>query len=355
MRVAIAAYHQLKFGEHWDKSCDDLVIEVCNGLQKNSSIKPEDIDSAFIGSYLDSIKASNLVYDEFGIKGIPIYSDIAGSLAIMQAFYSIVSGKAKIAMVVGVEKTSDFLSEKLAKLKLSLVGDDVFNGLTLDAGYALITKKYMQEFKLTREKLASVSVKNHKNALNNEFAFLRKKINNEQVINSPLVADPLRVMDTAPLCDGAAAILLCGEDIVESYCKDPVFIINSAIGHDKSKLSDRGNLTTIKATSKAIKSALSTKITEISLAEVHDIFSISEIIAVEDLGLCEKGQGADFIKDNKNRINPSGGLKACGHAIGATGVRQTIDVVKRLKNGLGLSHSISGFGSSCIINLFSKS
>jgi len=352
MRAAVLGYSLLKFKDHWDKSIANLLFEVCDDVLKKSNVKNTDVDFAFVANCFSN--ATGVVYDKFGITEFQVKSDIAGSLAIKQGAESISSGKNKIVLVAGAEKASDFTFQQLTRLKLGLIDEDeAENGATLEGLYGLIAKKYLQDFGLTHE-LASISLKSYKNAVANEFAWIRKEFNIENILASPPVAEPLRLLEAAPFCDGAAAILLGDQDVAKSF-KDPYFIIGSGIGNDTSKLSERKNFISMQSTSKAFEAASNQaklKVDDISIAEVHDLFSISEAIAVEDLGFCEKGKGAVFAANNK--INLSGGLKACGHAPGATGIRQAIDVIKRLEKGYGLSHSVSGVGSICIVNIFGK-
>jgi len=292
MRAAIIGHNMVKFKEHWDKSIRDLLGDVCNDVLKKSNLDGKDIDVAFVANCFSNTDCS--LYDEFGIRSYQVRSDIGGALAINQGFDSIVAGKNKIVLVIGAEKLSDFTNQQLSELKLGLINDEeVFNGATLEGLYALIARKYIDDYNISREQLASISVKNHKNGVSNEYAWFRKDISVEDVLLSPFVAEPLRLLDSTSYCDGAAAVLLCSEDVAKSYNKPP-FIVGSGLGSDKSKLSDRKNITIMNSTISAFKNAskdANIKIDAISLAEIHDIFSISEAIAIEDLGFCNKGNG----------------------------------------------------------------
>ncbi len=375
MRVAVIGHAQTKFKEHWDKGLRDLISEVGNKAIENSNLQVKDIDNLICANVLAPVingqsQVNALCFDELGIKSSALIScgDASGAVAIRQAMSEINSGNSDIVMVLGVEKMTDLLSPQIVSATSQLLDQEfeAYNGATLASIYAMMTKIYMEEFKIKEEDVAKVPVKSHENALNNELAQFNFKITNESVLNSPIVADPVKVLNNSASCDGAAAIILCKEELAEKYTKDPAFIISSGIGNDCLALHDREKLTEIKATKIAAEEAFKKgkiKVSDINLAEVYDVASISEVLAVEDLGFCKKGEGIKFIEkkgngNGKTPINPSGGLKGCGHPIAATGIRQAIDVCKELKKRdaakFALTHTLSGSGSLAIVNIFSR-
>jgi acetyl-CoA C-acetyltransferase len=374
MRTAIIGYAQTKFKEHWDKGLRDLISEAGAKALKNSNIQHEDIDSIICANALAS--ASNgqsqvnaLCFDELGIKTSTLIScgDASGAAAIRQAMLEINSGESNVVMVLGVEKITDLLSNQIVSATSQLLDQEfeAYNGATLASIYAMIKRVYMNEFKVTEESIAKIPVHSHSNAVNNELAQFNFKITKEDVLNSQLVADPVRMLNNAAPCDGAAAMVLCKEGIAEKYAEEPLFLISSGIGNDNLALHDREKLTEMRATKIAAEHAYNEariRPSDINLAEVHDVTSISEVLAVEDLGFCKKGEGVSFIeKSGKSKgplINLSGGLKACGHPLAATGVRQAIDICNQLKKRgnvkFGLTHTLSGSGSFAVVNIFSR-
>ena len=372
MKIAIIGYGQTKFEEHWNKGLRDLIREAGNKAIKNSNLKVNNIDNLICANALGTTvngqnQVNALCFDELGIKSSTLVScgDASGAEAIRQAILEIESGKSNIVMVLGVEKITDLLSSQIVSATSQLLDQEfeAYNGAILVSIYAMITRLYMKEFGIKEEQIAQIPVKNHKNALNNKYAQFNFEITKEAVLNSPIIADPIRMLNNVAPSDGAASIILCKEEFAKRYTKDPVFIIASGIGNDCLALHDREKLTEMKATKIAAEEAYKQakiKPFDISVAEVHDTVSIGEILAVEDLGFCKKGQGIKFIEkdgsfDGKLPINPSGGLKACGHPLAATGIRQTIEICNQLrkrKNAIGLTHTLSGSGSLAIVNIF---
>ena len=374
MKIAIIGCAQTKFKEHWDKNLRDLIREAGHAAIKNANIEVKDVDSLICANALssainDQSQVSSLCFDELGIKSSALIScgDASGASAINHAIMEINSGKSDVVMVLGVEKMTDVLSAKIVSATSQLLDQESesYNGATLPSIYALIARSYMEKFNIKEKHIAEISVKSHKNGMNNEYAQFRFEVTAEAVLKSPVIADPIRMLNNSVLCDGAAAIILCKEDIAKKYAKEPVFVIASGTGNDFLALHDRESLIELKATKLAAQEAYSqAKIepSQIDLAEVHDATSISEVLAVEDLGFCKKGKGVEFIKQRKDSdgnysINPSGGLKVCGHPLAATGIRQAIEICNQLrtkKAKLGLTHSLSGSGSLAIVNIFSR-
>ena len=245
-------------------------------------------------------------------------------------------------------------------------------GANLASLYAIMARAHMERYGTTREQLAAVAVKNHKNAKNNPKAQYRGEITIESVINSPLVSDPLRMMDCSSICDGAAAIVLADAEIARKYTDTPIYISASTQASDTITLADRRDITTMDACVHAAKKAFKiAKIDpkDVDVAEVHDSYTIGEIIAIEDLGFFKKGEGGKATEEGmtsiggKIPINPSGGLKACGHPLGATGIRQIVEIVQQLRGEagkrqvegaeIGLTQNIGGTGATAVIHILS--
>ena len=221
--------------------------------------------------------------------------------------------------------------------------------------------------------MAKVALKNHHNGSLNPIAQFRKEITIKKVLDSPMVADPLTLFDCSPITDGAATLILCKEELAKKYTDNPVYIIGSGQASDTLALHDRRSLTTLDATIKAAKEAYrqaGITVKDIDLAEVHDCFTIGEIIATEDLGFCKKGEGGKLLDEEETEIggripvNTSGGLKAVGHPVGATGVKQAVEIVLQLRGQadkrqvkdakIGLTHNVGGSGATGVVHIFSR-
>jgi len=259
----------------------------------------------------------------------------------------------------------------VATQALSAASDEEWEsyyGITFPSLYAMIARDHMRRYKTTREDMARISVKNHSNGVLNPIAQFKKEINIKTVLNSTMVADPLSLLDCSPISDGAAAIILTTNPI-----KNKIKLLTSEVSTSTLALHDRMDISTIDATvnasTKAYKS-VEIKSKDINIAEVHDCFTIAEILAYEDLGFCVKGNASKLIKDGyferngKLPVNTSGGLKACGHPVGATGVKQAIEIstqllgkagLRQVKNNLkyGLTQNVGGSGATCVVNIFS--
>jgi len=380
--VAIVGVSQTKFGEHWDKSLRDLIVEAGNAAINDSGVERKSIQSLFIGSmssgrYAGQEHLGALAADSLRLTPIPATrfegACASGSLAFRNAYIDVASGQHDCAIVLGVEKMTDVKGPE-AITSLAAAGDQEWEaaiGLTFAGLYALMARKHMHDFGTTREQMAMVSVNNHKNGVANKYAQFQMPITVQDVLKSSLVADPLRLLDCSPLTDGAAAIVLMSEEKAKRIA-NPVWILGSGQGSDTLALHDRASFTEMPATVVAAKEALKgadVKISDMSLLEVHDCFSINELIALEDLGFCRKGEGGKFVESGKIAIggeipvNTTGGLKAGGHPVGATGVRQIIDIVRQLRGDscnqlknpeYGMNLNVGGSGATAVINIFGK-
>jgi acetyl-CoA C-acetyltransferase len=298
----------------------------------------------------------------------------SGSIAFRSAYHSILSGKSDLALVIGAEKMCDIGgAEAVSTLAAaSSQEDEASIGATFASLFALIARKHMHDYGTTQEQLALVSVNNHKNGLNNKKAQFRLKISVADVLNSSMIASPLRLLDCSPITDGASALILASEKFVKEH-HNPVWVLGSAQGSDTISLHNRRSLTEMDATRYAAKKAFEeANVTNnaVDFIDVHDCFSINEIIALEDLGFCKKGVGGKFVEDGKIAIdgelpvNTTGGLKSIGHPVGATGIRQLADIAHQVrgdscnqlkKADIGLALNIGGSGATAIVNILGKS
>ena len=230
----------------------------------------------------------------------------------------------------------------------------------------------MHEYGTTREQLALVSVKNHRNAVNNPYAQFRFEITVEDVLNSTIVAEPLRLLDCSPITDGAACLVLASEKKAKEFVDNPVYIIGSGQASSTISLHGRENIAIMDATINAAKEAYKRagiEAKQIEVAEVHDCFTIAEILAIEGLGFVKIGEGGKATEEGlteiggKIPVNTSGGLKAKGHPVGATGVAQAVEITLQLRGeaekrqvnaDIGLTHNVGGSGGTAVVHIFSK-
>lgn len=384
--VSIVGAGCTKFGERWDYSLRDLVMETGIKALEDAGISGEDIDAMYIGNmsggrFVEQEHIGALIADCAGLARLHIPSTrveaacASGGLALREAVLAVASGHVDVVVAAGVEKMTD-VSSGTAADALAAAADrewECFFGATFPGLYAMVARLHMQRFGTTREQLAEVAIKNHYNGSKNPLAQYQMEISLEDLLSSPMVAEPLHVLDCSPITDGAAAVILVPTEVAAKYTDAPIRILASAQASDTLALHDRRTITTFDATVHAARSAFSKACIEpkdIDLAEVHDCFTIGEILAIEDLGFVQKGEGGKATEDGLTRsdgdipINPSGGLKACGHPVGATGIKQAYEVVHQLRGEagktqiegaeIGLTHNVGGSGGTAIVHIFSR-
>jgi acetyl-CoA C-acetyltransferase len=382
-RVAVIGVGLTKFGELWETSFSQLFVEAGAMAINDAGIDGSDIDALYVGNmsggrFVDQEHISCLIADHAGLAPIPATrveaACASGGLAIRQGVMSILSGFHDIVVVGGVEKMTDVVTEKTTQT-LATASDsewEAFMGMTFPGLYALIARRHMHEYGTTREQLAMVSVKNHENAIHNPYAQFHSKITVEDVLRSPLVADPLRLLDCSPITDGAACVVLASEEKAREFVDNPVYITGSGQASSTIALHDRKKITVTDATVNAAKEAYARAKREprdIQVAEVHDAFTIGEILAIEGLGFVEIGKGGKATEEGETAIggripvNTSGGLKAKGHPVGATGVAQVVEIVLQLRGeagkrqvdaDVGLTHNVGGSGGTAVVHILEK-
>ncbi len=384
--VAVIGIGETQFGELWDKSFRELGIEAGLKAIEDSGIAAEDLDAIYVGNmsagkFIDQEHVSALVADYSGLadQHLPAVrvegGGACGAIAILQAAMAIASGMHDIVIVGGAEKMTD-VGDVQAGAILGATADQEWEsvfGATFAGLFAMMARRHMYEFNTTREQMAQVAVKNHKNGALNPHAQFQREITLDTVLKAPWVAEPLTVFDSAPLSDGAAAVVLCAMDRARKFSDTPVRILGSGQASDFLALHDRRDLTTMDATIVAGKRAFhSAGVTpdKVQVAEVHDNFTITEIIAIEDLRFVKKGLGGMATEDGetalngKISVNTSGGLKARGQPVGATGVAQAVEIVRQLRGEagkrqvsnaeIGLTHTLGGTGATAVVHLFER-
>ncbi|MDI9642760.1 MAG: thiolase domain-containing protein [Archaeoglobales archaeon] len=383
MKVAVIGVGCTEFGELWDKSFRSIFLEAGIEALNDCGLEGKEIGAIYVGNmsggkFIDQEHIAALIADhaglaEFGIPAVRVENaDASGGSAFRQAYMAVASGMHEVVIAAGIEKVTDSV-DPMGILSTSVDQEwERFVGANLPALYAIIARLYMHKFGTTEEDLARIAVKNHKNAVHNPKAQFRKEIKIEDVLSSEFVAEPLKVLDCAPLSDGASAVILANENTARKLCDTPVFIEACTQASDYLALQCRRDLLTMRAVSKASRDAYRiAKIDpeQIGVAEVHDSFTIAELLAYEDLGFAKKGEGAKLIREGeveiggKIPINPSGGLKACGHAVGATGIRQIVELVLQLRGEAGkrqvdaekaLALNVGGTGATAVVTILSR-
>jgi acetyl-CoA C-acetyltransferase len=380
--VAVIGIGMNKWGELWDKSLRDLFVESALSAIKDSGI--DNLDSMYVGCMSGGLfnqqeHIGAIMADYLGVAPIPAVrvesACASGGMSIRQAFIEVASGMSDIVLAGGVEKMNDISGDE-ATFALASAADaeyESFLGVTFPGLYAMMASAYMHKYnKITSEHLAHVAVKNHFHGSMNPNAQFPSKLTVEGVLNSVMVADPLHIMDCSPVTDGAAAVILSSMDVAKKLSKNnPIIqIIGSGAATDTIALHDRADLTYLPAVEKAAATAykMSGKNPkDIDICEVHDCFTIAEIIATEALGFFEKGQGGLAAEkgetrfDGKKPINTAGGLKSKGHPVGATGVAQVHEIVSQLRGAagqrqvkgakIGMTQNMGGTGASSVSHI----
>ncbi len=370
------------FGEHWEHGFRDLAVQAGLKAVEDSGIVGEKIDAGYVGTMasgrlIGQEHIGGLLADYMGLNPIPVTrvegACASGSLALRQGFMAVASGMHDIVVVGGIEKMTDLGVNTVSDI-LGGAGDqewELFLGATFPAIYALMARRHMEEYGTTEEMMASVAVKNHKHGSKNKYAQFQNEITIETVMKSKVVADPLKVFDCSPITDGAAAVILAPMDMAPSFKKKPIEIIASAQASDAIALHSRASLSSLRATQVAAKKAYEmAKLTpkDMDFAELHDCFTIAEIMGIEDLGFFKKGDGGRATMEGRTGlsgeipINTSGGLKACGHPVGATGVKQAVEAVWQLRGEaegrqvkdahIGLTHNVGGSGATAVVHIY---
>jgi len=382
--VSIIGIGLTKFGEIWEKSLRELVAEAGLKAVADSGIEGKEIEAVYGGTMasgrlIGQEHIGALIADQLGLNPLPAHrmeaACASGSVALRNAMMAIVAGEHDVVAVGGVEKMTEVDTAEVG-FALGGAGDqetELFHGATFPALYALMARRHMEEFGTTEEQMAQVAVKNHKNGMNNPFAQYHKEFTIEQVMESGYVASPLKLLDCSPITDGAAVVIIAETEKAKKMCEQPIEIIGSGQASGSLALTGRENLTEITATKIAAQKAFEQaklKIKDIDVAEVHDCFTIAEIMAIEDLGFYKKGEGGKATEQGKTAmdgeipINTSGGLKSKGHPVGATGVAQAIEITQQLQGkaekrqvkdaSIGLTHNVGGSGATVVVNLYRR-
>ncbi len=382
-RVAVVGAGLIKMGELFEQSYEDMaagafdaaVASVDKGFDRHA------VEAAFVATQRGTLWGQegiggNTVPTAIGLAGIPCTrienACPSGSDAFRVGAMAVASGVHDLVLVIGVEKMRDKSTEE-GLLSRAAAGHPIYTrGETAPVLFAPFATRHMHEFGTTREMLASVAVKNHHNGALDPYAHFQDEITIEQALAAPPVCSPLHLLDCCPQTDGAAAVLLAPADRAHEFTDRPVYVAGFGVATDHPYLHEKTSFVGLQATVEASKRAYAMAgvgPTDIDLAEVHDCFTITEILDIEDLGFFEKGDGGRASLDGETAltgripVNTSGGLLAKGHPIGATGIAQITECWWQLRgdadgrqvairNGFALQHNVGGRGSGVsVVNI----
>ncbi|HUT71043.1 MAG TPA: acetyl-CoA acetyltransferase [Desulfatiglandales bacterium] len=384
-KVAIVGMGCTRFGELWDKSVDDLIVEATFEACEDAGINLGDIEAAWLGTVFSGHTALSLS-SPLKLQYIPVTRVenmcATGTEALRGAAYAVAAGACDIALAVGVEKLKDTgwtgvqPSNVVGRTTMGTTGTEL--ELSPPALFAQLAMRYFYQYNLSSEQgkmlLAQIAVKNHYNGSLNPKAHFQNELTVEQVMKAPIIAPPLGVLDCCGVSDGAAAAIVTRADMAKNFRDDPIYIKSLAIsvGPSRDPLSQDYDFSHVEENARAAKLAyaeagITDPLSQISIAEVHDCFTIHEMSVYEDLGWSEKGRAREdieagtFTLKGELPVNTDGGLKCFGHPLGASGLRMQYEVYKQLQEKagprqvrnprLGLTHNLGGAvwgGIACI-------
>jgi acetyl-CoA C-acetyltransferase len=365
-------------GEHWDRSLRDLGVDAIVAALKDANVGRA--DALYVGNMLSGELTAQqhlgaLLADWAGLGNVEAVkveaADASGAAAVRMGYLGVASGIQDLVLVCGVEKMTDAKAETSNAAWSS--GTDAeyeaSQGLSVPAIAGLLMRRYMHEFGVQREEFAPLAVNAHANGANNPYAMFRRPISAEAYGRASMVADPISVFDAAPLCDGAAAVVLCPSERASEFGTKPVRIRASSIATDRLALHSRTDPLFLQAAYLSAQRAyLQAGVGphDIDLFELHDAFTIMAALSLEACGFAERGKGTHLAQEGaialqgRIPISTMGGLKARGHPIGATGVYQIVELVQQLRGEaganqidchVGMAQSIGGSGATAITHI----
>jgi acetyl-CoA C-acetyltransferase len=383
--VSIVSAGLSKFGKLDGLYAREIFAEAAKeAFDRCPNLNPkEDIQTLFVGhmgeSYEHQGHTGATMADWAGLLPVPATRVEAAcsssGAALRAAIYAVLSGLADVVMVGGVEKMTHRTTAEVTEY-LAMASDYPFeqwHGITFPGLYALMATAHMHEYGTTEKQMATVAVKNHYHGSLNPKAHMQKEITLENALSSRVIAWPLKLYDCSLITDGASCLILTKPELARKYTDTPVHIIGSGQASDTIGLYERESFTSLAAAKLAAKKAYEmadVKPEDIDVAEVHDCFTIAEIIAYEDLGFCKTGEGGKLAENGETKlggripVNTSGGLKAKGHPVGATGTGQAYEVYLQLTGRadkrqvkdaeIGLTHNVGGSGATATVHIYRR-
>src|ERR1700691_4375148 len=379
--VAVIGIGKTAFGAFPDRDLRSLAVEAGQKCLADAHVSASKVEAFYLGnfagpSFVGQNHLAPYIASGIGITDVPCTAFEAPCASSGSAFFhavsSVAAGMYDLVLVGGVEKMTSQPTPKVTEILAAAgdVGTEGRAGATFPALFAMIARRHMYQYGTTREMLAAVAVKNHANGAKNPQAHMRKVITMEQAMNGKPIADPLTVYDCSLVSDGAAAVLICPLERASEFTSKPVVVKGIAQTSDHVALDEKDDITTFRAVKEAAQKAYKmagVTASDIEFAELHDCFTIAEIIATEDLGFTPKGHGGPYVLEGRTclkgerPVNPSGGLKAKGHPVGATGAGQICDVVSQIrgeageiqvaKHSLGLAENLGGSGATAVVTI----
>jgi acetyl-CoA C-acetyltransferase len=380
--VAIIGAGQVKVGEHWDTSLRHLSLGAIQAAMADAGVA--DVDALYVGNMLSGELAGQehlgaLVADFAGLRGIEALKIEAacgsGAAALRVGYLAVASGLSDIVVVVGVEKMTDMLGrDTTAALALAADGEyEAFLGLSFVAVNALLMRRYMHEYEYEHQDFAHFAVNAHKNGANNPYAMFQFPTTAERFASARMICDPINLLDSSPICDGAAAVVLAPSEMARSLSPAPVRIAASAVGTDALAVHDRRDPLVLDAGVVSAQRAYEQAGAgpdDIDLCEVHDAFSVMAALCLEAAGFADKGQGlrvamdGEIGIDGRVPVSTMGGLKARGHPVGATGMYQIVEIVQQLRGlagenqvkdaRLGMAQNVGGSGATVATHILER-
>ena len=380
-RVAVVGIGKTAFGAFPDRDLRSLAVEAGQKALADAHLRPDQVEAFYLGnfagpSFVGQNHLAPYVAGAMGITGVPATrfeaACASSGAAFFHAWSAVAAGIYDVVVVAGVEKMTSQSTPRVAEI-LAGAGDmsgEMRAGATFPALFAMIARRHMYQFGTTREQLAAVAVKNHANGAKNPLAHMKKVITVEQALAGKPVAEPLTVYDCSLVSDGAAAVVICAAERAAEFTGKPVRVLGVSQTSDRVAMDEKGDITTLQAVRSSAEKAYrmaGVSAAEIQFAEVHDCFTIAEILSYEDLGFVTKGEGGPYAKSGatcvrgERPVNASGGLKAKGHPVGATGVGQICDVVLQIRGEagelqvvrreLGLAQNLGGSGATSVVTV----
>jgi acetyl-CoA C-acetyltransferase len=381
--IVVVGAAETKFGK-LEGSFREIAVEAAEAALADAGLDRSDVEALYLGTFspgtfVHQEHPAPLVASMLGLNHVPTTRTenacASGSTAFLQALMSVAAGVYETVLVVGAEKMTATPIDETTQI-LAEAADwesETLAGATFPSLFALMARRHMHQYGTNRAHLSAVAIKNHRNAARNPYAQFHKEITEADIEKSAMIADPLRLYDCSPVTDGAAALVVTTRERARDMAGRPVRVLGFGHASDSLSLFRRDDMTSLASARKAADHAYKmagVKPSDVSFAEVHDCFTIAEIVATEDLGFFRPGEGGPCALEGETAlngripVNPSGGLKGKGHPVGATGVSQIVESVFQLRGTagerqvrnaeVGLTHNVGGSGATCVVTLLGK-
>lgn len=382
-KVSIVGIGSTTFGSHVDRRIESLALEAAVAALADAEIDRSKIGAVYLGNFISGVLngqevLAGLLADNLGLPNIPCTkvegACASGGIAFRHAYLAIASGQCDAALVVGAERMTHRPSAQITEALNCAMDNrsDGPSGLTFPGFYGMAWLVHAHRYGTTREEVSAIVLKNKRNGLKNPLAQMKRSVSSEDILQSPLISDPLRLYDCCPTTDGASALVLVASDHLERKNAANIEILASVQTRGAARLAGHEDLCSFDATVEAGRRAFATagiSPQDLDFVELHDCFSIAEALDTEDLDLVPRGHGARWAAEGNSEvggklpINPSGGLLAKGHPVGATGVGQLYEAVLQLRGmhsnqvpnaTIGMTHNLGGAGVVCTVNIIRR-